>query len=62
MKELKRVNYTAIYEGRSYDISCWEGTSLDVVWNSQKSWYLPGARVTIVDNNGKSKTFVRGLI
>ena len=62
MKDLKRVKYTASYNNRSYEIECWEGTSLDMVWNSQKCWYTPGAIVTIRDNLGHVKTFVKGMI
>ena len=61
MIELKRVIYKGECYGNTYDIQCWEGTSLDIVWNSQKSWFLPGTKVTITDNHGKSKVFIRGL-
>lgn len=56
-----RVKYKACYRGNTYEIECWEGTSLDMVWNSQKCWYLPGSEVTITDNHGNSKTFMRGV-
>lgn len=59
--ELKRVMYTATYKGNTYEISCWEGTSIDIVWDSQKSWYLAGSEVTITDNYGRSKTFIKGV-
>ena len=62
MKEPKLVAYIATYNNNSYEIFCWEGTTLGQVWNNQKYWYLPGSVVTIRDNRGKSKTFVKGLI
>lgn len=59
--ELKRVMYTATYKGNTYEIPTWDGTSIDVVWDSEKSWYLTGSEVTITDNHGRSKTFIKGV-
>lgn len=61
MLQPERVFYTAEHNGNSYPIECWEGTPLGVVWNSQKYWYLPGTKVTITDNHGNSKVFMKGL-
>lgn len=58
--EKGRVIYIVTYKGNSYELECWEGTPLDLAWASQKSWYLPGAEVTITNNHGLSKTFIRG--
>lgn len=32
-------------------------TTIDTVWASQKSWFMPGTVVTITDDAGNSKTF-----
>ena len=56
-----RVVYKAKYKGNEFEIECWAGTPLDIVWDSQKSWFLPGSEVTITDNHGNSKTFMRGV-
>jgi len=61
MIELKKVNYTGLYVGNNFDIACWEGTSLGEVWNSIRSYYLPGSVVTITSNKGESRTFMRGV-
>ena len=62
MIELKRAIYKGEHLGLTFDIRCWEGDSLDFVWNQNKSYYLAGDRVTITDNHGKSKTFTKGFI
>lgn len=61
MIELKRVMYKGEYHGNTFDIPCWEGDSLDSIWNREKQWYLSGDKVVITDNHGKSKVFIRGL-
>ena len=61
MLELKRVIYRATYKNSTFDILCWEGTPLSMVWNSQKCWFLPGSVVTIKDNHGNAQEFMRGL-
>lgn len=61
MPELVRAIYKATYRGHSFDILTWEGTPLNVVWNSQKSWFSPGAEVIIEDNHGNKKEFIRGM-
>ena len=61
MPEPKIVTYMAVYRGNMYDILCWEGTTLGQVWNDRKEFYLPGDIVTITDNLGHSKTFMKGM-
>lgn len=34
-------------------------TTLDLAWASQKCWFMPGSIVTITDDNGESKIFVK---
>lgn len=58
----KKVSYKGEYLSNVFDILCWEGTSLSAVWNSIKSFYTTGAMVTLMDNHGNVKTFVKGLI
>ena len=62
MIELKRVAYKGEHMGNIFDIWCWEGQTLDFVWNQQKQYYLAGDKVTITDTNGRSKIFIKGLI
>ena len=61
MIELKRVTYKGLYKGNTFDIYCWEGDTLDFVWNREKQYFLAGDRVVITDNHGKSKIFVKGF-
>ena len=61
MGESGKVIYTAQYKGNTYEIECWAGTPFDIIWNSQKTWYLPGSEVIITDNHGNSKTFIKGV-
>lgn len=61
MIELKRVAYKAEYLGNEFDIYCWEGDTLDFVWNREKQYFLAGDQVTITNNHGRSKTFVKGV-
>lgn len=59
--ESGRVIYIGTYKGNNYEIECWAGTPLDLIWASQKEWFLPGSEVTITDNHGNSKTFIKGV-
>jgi len=61
MIELKRVIYKGEHLGNIFDIRCWEGDSLDYVWNQIKGYYLAGDKVSIADNHGKYKTFIKGV-
>ena len=61
MSELKRVLYSGCYKKHVFEIQCWQGTPLGHVWNDIKSMYLPGDRVTITDNFGNARTFVKGM-
>ena len=61
MQQLEKVSYIATYNGNSYEIECWKGTPIAKVWNSQKYWYLPGSIVSITDDKGNSKTFMKGM-
>lgn len=45
--------------GRSYPVTGNENTSLEMVWLSQKCWFMTGSSVTITDENGNSQVFVK---
>ena len=45
--------------GREYIVYGNNNTSLDVVWMSQKSWFLTGSSVTIIAEDGTSKTYTK---
>jgi len=45
--------------GRTYEISAMCEVSIDVVWLSVKSWFMPGTTVTISSHSGLSQTFIR---
>ena len=42
---------------RSYEVSTFFAVNLDIVWASQSNWFSKGSKVTIADENGKSKIF-----
>lgn len=44
---------------RAYTVIGNEVTTLDIVWASQKCWFMTGAVVTIMDDHGNSKTFTK---
>lgn len=60
MMESKR-KFTVNHDGRSYILEAdpWTTLDLDLVWASQKCWFMPGSIVTITDDNNNSKTFVK---
>ena len=58
MTECRRF-FTVKNCGREYLIEVEPTTTLDRAWTSQKCWFMPGAIVTITDDNGMSKTFVK---
>lgn len=60
-KMVKRVVYKGSFNGNIFDIYCYEGETLGAVWNREKQWFLPGSQVTITDNCGNTKTFMRGV-
>lgn len=43
---------------RSYTVLGNENTTLDIVWASQKCWFVYGSRVKITDDKGNSKIYV----
>lgn len=45
--------------GRSYPVLGRIKTTLDIVWMSERCWFSTGARVTISDEEGHSKTFIK---
>ena len=55
MKYTIRNNNT----GRTYEVESAFQTSLDIVWASEKCWFMPDCSVTITDENGNSKTFTK---
>ena len=44
---------------RSYLLKVEPMTTLDLAWASQKCWFTLGSIVTIIDDNGESKIFVK---
>lgn len=61
MEGLKKVTYKAMYNGLSFDILTWKGTPLNVIWNFYKGYYLPGSVVTLINDEGHSEKFLRGM-
>lgn len=45
--------------GRSYILEADPWTTLDLAWASEKCWFMSGSSVTITDDAGNSKTFVK---
>lgn len=44
---------------RAYTVIGNEVTTLDIVWASQKGWFMTGAVVTITDEHGNNKTYTK---
>lgn len=61
MDEIRKVLYTGVYRGHTFDIQTWSGTPLSVVWNKEKWRFLPGDVVEIKDCDGNTQTFMKGL-
>ena len=49
--------FTVVHNYRSYTVLGNEVTTLDMVWASQKCWFMPGSVVKITDPEGHSKTY-----
>lgn len=49
--------FTVTHNHRSYAVLGNEDTTLDMVWASQKCWFLPGSVVVITDGRGNQKTY-----
>ena len=45
--------------GRNYILDADPWTTLDLAWASTKFWFMPGSSVTIKDDFGNTKTFVK---
>lgn len=45
--------------GHSYELESAFDVPLEMVWNSQKSWFPAGSTVTILDVVGNSQTFTK---
>lgn len=41
----------------SYPVTGHRSTTLDLVWASEKCWFMPGSIITVTDNLGNSKTY-----
>lgn len=50
------------YKNESYSGDACDGMSLDMIWNSQMGWFSEGSEVTIEDERGNKKTFIKGEI
>lgn len=60
-RPLKQVDYTVVVNNNRSRYPTWDGTPLALFWNQNKQYFLPGQYVTIINNYGYSKTFVRGV-
>lgn len=49
--------FSVTHNYRSYAVTGNENTTLETVWASQKCWFMPGAEVTIEDDQGNRKVF-----
>lgn len=57
---MKERYFTVEHKHRAYTVLGNENTTLDMVWASQKCWFMKGSRVKITDDNGNSKMYVAG--
>lgn len=58
MTEFK-LFFTVTYRGHSYILEVDPWITLEMAWASQMCWFMPGSEVTITDDNGHSKTFLK---
>lgn len=56
------MKYTISCYGRSYEVNSAFEVDLDVIWASQRNFFLLGSTVTITDENGNSKTYTKNTI
>ncbi len=56
---MKKKRFKVSIIGASYPVIGEETTTLEAVWDSQKSWMAPGTRVLIEDGQGKAQIFER---
>ena len=42
-----------------YHVAAKKTATLDMVWASEQCWFLPGTKVTIKDEFGNEKTYVK---
>ena len=47
--------------GREYVVNGNDNATIDIVWLSQKCMFSAGCNVTITNENGTSKTFIKGV-
>ena len=57
--ELRSTFFTVTHDDRSYEVEADPGASHELVWLSQKCWFMPGSVVIITDEQGNSQTFVK---
>ena len=55
----KRAFTVTVHRDSSYILEADPWTSLDTAWASQKCWFTKGMKVTITDDKGNSKTFIK---
>ena len=53
--------FTVSCNYRNYTVLGNERDTLDTVWASQKCWFMVGSAVTITDDAGNKKRFVKGV-
>ena len=58
MMESERI-FTVKHGDRLYFLHAQPWTTLEMAWLSQKCWFTPGCVVTITDDKGNSKTFIK---
>ncbi len=56
MKEFTVKNNTT---NREYKVCGNENNTIDTVWLSQKCWFSYGSSITIANDKGESKTFIK---
>ena len=44
---------------REYIVEANNNTSFEMVWLSQKCWFSPGREITITNEYGESKTYIK---
>ena len=45
--------------GRSYPVEAQYNQSIDMIWMSQKCWFVFGYNITITAEDGTSKTYIK---
>ena len=56
MQKFRVINNST---GREYTVTDFGERSMDTIWLSEKAWFTSGSSVTIIAEDGTSKTYIK---